>query len=51
VVCGKKLEIKVFRNRKYTGGHFFGKLSVGDKDKFEYWECDDCYANAKEFNL
>ena len=44
VVCGKKLEIKVFKDRKYTGGHYFGKILEGEKDEFEYWECDNCYA-------
>ncbi len=27
-VCGKELDIKVARNRSYTGGHYFGKVEV-----------------------
>ncbi len=42
VVCGSKLIIQLFPNRKYKGGHYFGKMTI-DKDKFEYWECNKCY--------
>lgn len=27
-VCGKKLEIKVYKNRKYEGGYYFGKIDI-----------------------
>lgn len=37
-VCGKELEITVYEDRTYEGGHFFDIL-----DEDEYWECDKCY--------
>lgn len=40
VCCGKDLEITVFENRKYIGGHYFDmNLKEG-----EYWECEKCYS-------
>lgn len=28
VVCGKELNIILLKNRKYTGGHYFGKIEI-----------------------
>lgn len=50
VVCGKKLDIILYPNRTYIGGHFFGKLYVGKTKKAEYWECNDCYKNSAELD-
>ena len=43
-VCGRRIKVKVYENGKYIGGHYFGKIPVGDK-YVEYWECDDCYSS------
>src|SRR3989338_6964287 len=36
VVCGKKIKIKVDSERKYSGGHYFGKLKVPVKGTGEW---------------
>lgn len=51
VVCGKRLSVQIHTGGSYSGGHFFGKmtLSVGKKkqeEKVEYWECNACYSKA-----
>jgi len=45
VVCSKKLNIIVFPNKSYKGGHFFGDVELGGSKKAEYWECNKCYYN------
>jgi len=45
VICSKKLDITVYSNKTYTGGHYFGKIELGKKKKAEYWECNKCYKN------
>jgi len=42
VICAKDIAIKLYPDRKYKGGYFFGKMKI-KKDKFEYWECNKCY--------
>ena len=42
-ICGKKIAVKVFADKKYTGGHYFGYLSASKNKKMEYWECNGCY--------
>jgi hypothetical protein len=39
VICGKKMNVKVYKDHSYRGGHYFGKL----KKNAEYWECPKCY--------
>ena len=41
-ICGKQLIILVAGNKTYSGGHFFGKMNLGN-EQAEYWECDDCF--------
>ncbi len=41
-VCGSKIKILLEPDGKYSGGHYFGKMTV-KKEKFEYWECNKCY--------
>jgi len=36
-VCGKKVQVILYKNRTYRGGEYFGK-----KEKGEYWECLEC---------
>ena len=31
--CGKEIEVKVFTNRHYRGGHYFGKIPLYKKDE------------------
>jgi hypothetical protein len=38
-VCGKCFISKVFLDKTYKGGNYFGNISAKGK-KFEYWECD-----------
>ena len=45
VVCGKKLNIIVYLDKTYKGGHFFGKIELDNNKKAEYWECNKCYYN------
>ena len=41
VDCGRQIEVTVFDDGSYEGGHYFDlKISEGT----EYWECDDCYS-------
>lgn len=40
-ICGKELEIKLNKDGTYSGGNYFGKLNLGEKE--EYWECDKCF--------
>lgn len=30
LVCGKRLNIKLNKDRTYAGGHYFGKLAIPD---------------------
>src|SRR3989344_6277023 len=41
-VCGNSITIDLHPNRKYSGGHYFGELSIDNK-KIEYWECNRCF--------
>ncbi|OIO74368.1 MAG: hypothetical protein AUJ85_05755 [Elusimicrobia bacterium CG1_02_37_114] len=43
VVCDKKITVTVYQNRKYRGGHYFGKIKTEKNKMFEYWECPKCY--------
>lgn len=43
VVCGKKIKVIIYSNRKYRGGHYFGKMNTEKNKKVEYWECPACY--------
>lgn len=43
VVCGKKIKVIIYSNRKYRGGHYFGKVNIEKNKKVEYWECPACY--------
>jgi len=51
IVCGKKLNIVVYPNRRYRGGHYFRSVLPENKEfkKIfgEYWECEKCYQEAK----
>jgi len=47
VVCDKKITVTVYQNRKYRGGHYFGKIKTEKNKMFEYWECPKCYWNCK----
>lgn len=47
VICGNKIAVKVFADKKYTGGHYFGNLSADKNNEMEYWECDKCYTSNK----
>ena len=38
--CSKKINIVIYKDNSYRGGHYFGKLN--DK-RIEYWECPSCY--------
>lgn len=42
-ICSSYFITKIFPDRIYKGGNFFGKISSGKGKKFEYWECDKCY--------
>lgn len=42
-VCGNKIAVKVFDDKKYIGGHYFGDLLASKNEKMEYWECNECY--------
>ena len=42
-VCGKKIKVNIYPNRKYRGGHYFGKIKTEKNKKVEYWECPACY--------
>ena len=37
--CGKKLSIKINKDKSYIGGHYFGKIKSKGK-QIGYWECD-----------
>ena len=41
VCCGKKINVILYKNKSYRGGHYFGKIL--NDDKKEYWECPKCY--------
>lgn len=47
VVCGKKLKIKLNKDRTYSGGYYFSGFSEGFSKKkgknIEYWECKTCF--------
>jgi len=46
LVCGKKLEIIVEDNGKYSGGYYFSDLfkdKKKSKNDVEYWECEKCF--------
>ncbi|MBU0999956.1 hypothetical protein KKE78_00980 [Patescibacteria group bacterium] len=42
-ICNSSFITKIFPDRTYKGGNFFGKISLSKGKKFEYWECDKCY--------
>jgi len=46
VVCGKKLNILVNKDKTYAGGHYYGEPFVREGKKAEYWECEKC--NSEE---
>ena len=46
VVCGKKIKVILYADRTYKGGHFFGKLTLLNNKKAEYWECEECYKGS-----
>ena len=46
-LCGKKLTIVVNDDKSYSGGNFFGDLSVKGEET-EFWECDECYNSWPE---
>ncbi len=39
-LCGEEIEVTIFPNKRYIGGHYFGKVT---DEKFEYWECSRCF--------
>jgi len=41
-VCGKEIGVKLFPDKSYSGGNYFGKFPFKSKT-LEYWECDSCY--------
>lgn len=43
LVCGKKLNIEVYKNGTYKGGEYFGKVELRKNKKTEYWECPKCF--------
>lgn len=46
VICGGKINLFLYQDRSYRGGHYFGKMSLPTKLKHvEYWECPKCYWN------
>lgn len=40
-ICENEITVKLFSDGKYEGGNYFGKMKI-DKEKFEYWECNEC---------
>jgi hypothetical protein len=46
-ICGRKINLFLYQDRSYRGGHYFGKVSLSVKQgkKVEYWECPKCYWN------
>ncbi len=48
VVCGQRIQITVYSNRTYKGGHFFRKLRLDKNKRAEYWECNQYYFKAQE---
>ena len=40
VCCGKKINVILYQDKSYRGGHYFGKIL---NNKNEYWECSKCY--------
>ncbi len=38
-VCGKDINVVLYEDKTYRGGHHFGKV----EGKIEYWECPKCY--------
>ncbi|MDP2946736.1 MAG: hypothetical protein Q8N88_01345 [Nanoarchaeota archaeon] len=41
--CGKKIKVILYEDRSYRGGHYFGKMQLGNNKLAEYWECPKCY--------
>lgn len=39
-LCSGEIEVTIFPNKRYIGGHCFGKVT---DEKFEYWECNKCF--------
>jgi hypothetical protein len=39
-VCGDTIEVTVYEDGSYEGGHYFGGELLDDG---EYWECGSCY--------
>jgi len=57
-VCGRTIEVKVYEDGTYSGGHFFGNLKDSMKElgmydpntqdwEYEYWECEECYRGER----
>jgi hypothetical protein len=42
--CGQAIDVTLFPDKTYEGGHFFCKLP----DKAEYWECEKCYRGEQK---
>ncbi|MBU2541949.1 MAG: hypothetical protein ABIJ23_01300 [Candidatus Magasanikbacteria bacterium] len=40
--CGKEVNVIVYSDRTYRGGHYFFKIPVKG-EQIEYWECPKCY--------
>jgi hypothetical protein len=43
VVCGKKINVVLYTDSTYKGGHYFGRIPIPGNNKAEYWECEKCY--------
>jgi len=41
-ICGKEPNIKLRKDKSYSGGNYFGKLDSRKKE-IEYWECNKCF--------
>ena len=72
VECGKTVQITVYEDGTYEGGHYFGDWTEPDEESegefektgewegfdvvkwtgkevsYEYWLCEDCYADDEE---
>lgn len=41
--CGKTTRVILYEDKTYRGGHYFGKINLGEAKNLEYWECPKCY--------
>lgn len=43
--CAKQINVILYSDRTYRGGHYFFKIPIKTGEKVEYWECPKCYWN------